>query len=234
VVGRIAALHLKANRLRSFENIKEIGRRGLGKLVTRLQHYASQYQEEQKRTAIAQIAKMHPTANITGVASIANNGGNPDAIYIGANSAVVGRIIIFPQGGRVTIGQKCFVGEGTRIWSSSSVTIGNYVLIAHNVDIHDNISHSLSWRERRAEIDNMLPHLGAYTHTFDLQAAPVVIEDDVWIGFGASVVGGVRIGRGAIVGAGTIVTKDVPAFTLVVGNPMRVIRRLDDEIEWSP
>ncbi len=53
--------------------------------------------------------------------------------------------------------------------------------------------------------------------------APVVIEDDAWIGFNAVVLKGVRIGRGAIVGSATVVTKDVPPYSVVVGNPAREI-----------
>ena len=81
------------------------------------------------------------------------------------------------------------------------------------------------------EIDALLPGLKLIDHGFDLQAKPLTIGDDVWIGFGAIILGGVSIGRGAIIGAGTMVTKDVPPFTIVVGNPMRIVRKLDDEIE---
>jgi maltose O-acetyltransferase len=54
------------------------------------------------------------------------------------------------------------------------------------------------------------------------KSAPVVIEDDVWIGFNAIILKGVRVGRGAVVGAGSVITKDVDPFTVVVGNPQRV------------
>ena len=52
---------------------------------------------------------------------------------------------------------------------------------------------------------------------------PVIIEDDVWIGFNATILKGVRIGRGAIVGANTVITKDVPPYTIMVGNPARAV-----------
>ncbi|RFA25156.1 hypothetical protein CAI21_19880 [Alkalilimnicola ehrlichii] len=58
--------------------------------------------------------------------------------------------------------------------------------------------------------------------------APVIIEDDVWIGNNCIVLKGVRIGRGAIVGAGAVVTKDVPAYCIVGGNPARVLKRLPE------
>ena len=61
----------------------------------------------------------------------------------------------------------------------------------------------------------------------DLGDRPVRIEDDAWLAAGSIVMRGVCIGRGAIVGAGSVVTHDVPAFTVVAGNPARVIRTLD-------
>src|SRR5262249_48718165 len=95
----------------------------------------------------------------------------------------------------------------------------------------DNNSHSLSWQERRQEIDAILPHLWGSRPSHDLNARAVVIEDDVWIGFNSVVLKGVRIGRGAIIGASTVVNHDVPPFTLVVGNPMRIVRVLPTSSE---
>jgi acetyltransferase-like isoleucine patch superfamily enzyme len=201
-----------------------------GKFITRLQGYAADYQQQQRRTSLAGVCQAHPTANIGSSAGFANGRKKPDDIAIGANSAVLGELITLPQGGRIAIGERTFIGPATRIWSACSIVIGNHVLVAHNVNIHDNISHSLDWRERRAEVGKLLPQLTLTPYTFDLRAKPIVIEDDVWIGFGASIMGGVHIGRGAIIGAGTMVTKDVPAFTLVVGNPMRIVRTLSEEL----
>ena len=56
------------------------------------------------------------------------------------------------------------------------------------------------------------------------QALPIVIEDDVWIGYGATILKGVTLGKGCVVGAGSIVTKSVPPHTIVVGNPARILR----------
>ena len=53
--------------------------------------------------------------------------------------------------------------------------------------------------------------------------APIVIEDDVWIGFNATILKGVKIGKGAIIGASTIITKDVPPYAIMVGSPARQV-----------
>lgn len=224
-------------RLKAAARARRVLRDGLGRVVTRLQGYAAEHQAENRRKHLASVCRAHPTANIHDAAGFSNATGVPSNISIGANSAVMAEFVLFPQGGRISVGECSFVGPGSRVWSARQVSIGNHVLIAHNVNIHDNISHSTDWRERRSEMKRVLPRLQLVPHEFDLQSGQLVIEDDVWIGLGASVLGGVRIGRGAIVGAGTIVTKDVPAFSLAVGNPMRIVRSLDgasDVHRWTP
>jgi lipopolysaccharide O-acetyltransferase len=68
-----------------------------------------------------------------------------------------------------------------------------------------------------------------------LQVLPVVIEDDVWIGEQVCILPGVRVGKGAIVGAGAIVTKSLPPYTIAVGAPAKVIKRFDfDANAWLP
>jgi acetyltransferase-like isoleucine patch superfamily enzyme len=61
---------------------------------------------------------------------------------------------------------------------------------------------------------------------FDIQSAPVVIEDHVWIGFNVGILKDVTIGKGAIIGAGSIVTENVEPFTIVAGNPAKIIKKL--------
>lgn len=83
------------------------------------------------------------------------------------------------------------------------------------------------------------PHVQIYTPAHELQAEarnrglevakPIVIEDNVWIGGGAILLPGVRVGRNAVVGAGAVVTRDVPANAVAAGNPARVIREIEQE-----
>lgn len=105
----------------------------------------------------------------------------------------------------LSLGNRIDVGEYVVIRASGGVTIGDGVLIAAHAVITS--------RQHPAA----LPRFGV------TEDAPVTIEDDVWIGAGAIVLPGVRIGRGAIVGAGAVVTSDVEPFSIVGGVPAKLI-----------
>jgi acetyltransferase-like isoleucine patch superfamily enzyme len=110
--------------------------------------------------------------------------------------------------------------SGCTISAATSITIGDHVLIGSGCLITDNDAHPVDPDARRAGV------AGA--------AAPVVIEDDVFIGARAIILKGVTIGRGSVIGAGSIVTKSVPAFSVAAGNPARVVgssRRLATQTE---
>ncbi|MGC8832834.1 MAG: acyltransferase [Armatimonadota bacterium] len=114
------------------------------------------------------------------------------------------------------IGSGCYIGHQVSISVASSVAIGNHCLIADRVMISDNDGHPLDPAARRMGLP--VP---------DEDVAPVVLEDDVWVGSRAVILKGVRIGTGAVVGAGAVVTRDVPPFVVVAGNPARVIKQLE-------
>ena len=153
--------------------------------------------------------------------AVIHNNGRPSAIRVGRESVIGGELLVYPDGGDVQIGAHCFVGAGTRIWSAVGIRVGDRVLISHDVNIHDNNSHSVSARERHQHfVEILLKHNASLGN---VPKAAIVIEDDAWIGFNASVMKGVRIGRGAIVAAGAVVTRDVAPFTIVAGIPATVI-----------
>lgn len=157
-------------------------------------------------------------------ATITNYGTSCD-IQIDDYCHVAGEISVNKPGGRIRIGHHSFLGPQSRVWSTENISIGCYVLISHLVDIHDNDSHPIDLMERRRHPTSLFEE-GRPVDWSHVQMKPVVIEDDVWIGFKASIMKGVRIGRGAIVAAGSVVTKDVPPFTIVAGNPARTVRTL--------
>jgi len=106
------------------------------------------------------------------------------------------------------------------------------VLIAHSVNIHDTISHPILARERFKHTRMIITH--GHPENVEFASAGVLICDDAWIGFGATILRGVTIGRGAIIGAATVVTEDVPAWSIVAGNPARIIRELTPDDDWRP
>ena len=109
----------------------------------------------------------------------------------------------------VKIGKRCFIQQCCTFFGRGGITVGNDVFIGPKVNLIT-INHD-------PDPDNRSATYGR----------PIVIEDKVWIGINSTVLPGVRIGYGAIVGAGSVVTKDVPAMTIVAGNPARIIKKIE-------
>lgn len=110
---------------------------------------------------------------------------------------------------------------GAVFMCAESVRVGRRVIISYNVTIADSDFHPLDPEARKRDAMANAPE-GDRTQRPAIVARPVVIEDDVWIGIGAIVLKGVRIGQGARIAAGSVVTRDVPAGATVLGNPARV------------
>lgn len=156
---------------------------------------------------------------------IYNYSNDPNAITIGKNSNIAGKILNYPLSGQVKIGDYCFFGKGSNIFAAKSVIIGNNVLIAHNVDIFDNDTHPIDPIERQVHYKAIVTgeHL---TKDFDLNQAPIKICNNAWIGAKSTILKGVTIGEAAIVATGSVVTKDVEPYTIVAGNPARKIKEI--------
>lgn len=148
-------------------------------------------------------------------------------IKIGSGTHVRAELLIFANGGRITIGDNCYVGEGTRIWSADEVLIGDNVLISHNVNVIDTDSHEINYLERAESYKSLLSK-GHPKEKINVKTAPIIIADYAWISYNVSILKGVKIGKGAIVAAGSVVTKDVPEFTVVAGNPAKVIKSIEN------
>jgi acetyltransferase-like isoleucine patch superfamily enzyme len=145
-------------------------------------------------------------------ARIKNASGDAGNIRIGKNTWVEGRLIVYPTGGRISIGDWCFVGQRTDIWSMESITLGDRVFVSHNVNIHDTNSHSLNPKQRHLHF-RLLQEKGLPKDWSDLpgvRVEEIKIGNDVWIGFGCSIFKGVTIGEGSVIAAGSVVTRDVP------------------------
>jgi len=119
------------------------------------------------------------------------------------------------QPGAVIQAGACFGMTGGVLCAATRIAIGNNVTVGANTVVVDTDFHPLDPTERRLK-----PSGG--------RSAPVEIGDDVFIGMNSLILKGVTIGRGSVVGAGSVVTRDVPPYAVVAGNPARVVRAL-----WS-
>lgn len=138
--------------------------------------------------------------------------------------------------GEVIIGNNVFIGRSNLI-CRSKIEIEDNVFMAWGTFLYDHNSHSLDYKERQNDI---LQQLSDYREgkfftenkNWDVvDSKPIKICSNAWIGMNCIILKGVTIGEGAIVGAGSVVTKDVPAWTVVGGNPAVVIKKLEGELK---
>ena len=132
-------------------------------------------------------------------------------VEFGQGVALVGDVVpiefVSHNGACISIGDHTFINYGSSISAYNQVKIGCHCLLGHHTLILDRNEHGVEQRE-------VVP-----------PSAPVVIEDHVWIGSRSVILPGLCVGHHSVVGAGSVVTKDVPANCLAVGNPARVVRR---------
>jgi acetyltransferase-like isoleucine patch superfamily enzyme len=115
----------------------------------------------------------------------------------------------------LAIGGNCDIGWQTTIAAGRQIRIGDNVRIAGRALLAGYPGHPLDARARAAGAADT-----------DEQVGDIILEDDVWLATGVTVIAGVRIGRGTVVAAGSVVTRDLPAHVLAAGNPARVIRSI--------
>ncbi|MDF2836060.1 MAG: hypothetical protein K0Q63_1700 [Paenibacillus sp.] len=117
------------------------------------------------------------------------------------------------KGARLTIGDNVFFNYGLDIGCTSSITIGSHTIIGPMVNMIDTNFHPVDAQDHGT-------------------AKPIVIGDNVWVGRGAVILPGVSIGSGAVVAAGSIVTRDIPPAVLAGGTPAKALREIDVPQDW--
>jgi len=129
---------------------------------------------------------------------------------VSLNGTVVPIELVTYESGRIEIGEHTFINYGSSIAARDSVKIGSYCHLGHYMFVMDNNQHDVVMHSKLPPSD------------------PVVIEDNVWIGSKVVILPGVRIGSRAVIGAGSVVTKDIPPRCVAAGNPARVLRHLTE------
>lgn len=117
-----------------------------------------------------------------------------------------------PDSGKISIGDYVLISPGCRISACDEIVIGDNVMMANGVYITDSDWHGIYDRVNRPK-----------------EQHPVIIKENVWLGDHATILKGVTIGENTIVGAGAVVSKDVPANVVVAGNPARIVKELDPD-----
>jgi acetyltransferase-like isoleucine patch superfamily enzyme len=153
-------------------------------------------------------------------------------IVVGNDSSIRGTIIFESKTGRVRFGDRVTFG-GSHILSISEVVFDNDIYVAWGSWFYDHDSHSLNHldrvEDRKKEKEDILsgkPNNIVSKNWQNVKSKPIRVHSHAWIGMNCIILKGVTIGEGAIVGAGSVVTKDVPPWTVVGGNPAQIIRTL--------
>lgn len=136
----------------------------------------------------------------------------------GDNCIFSERTIIAPREGNIVIGNKVFIGQNVLIqaWKDGDITIGESTMIAKDVNILSS-NHDLDSYGYREEIGR-----------------EIYIGKNVWIGASAVILPGIKIGDNAVIGAGSVVTKDIPSFCMFVGNPAKLVKKYNHDLKsWE-
>ena len=170
------------------------------------------------------LSTLKSNVQIKSTAVCINPNRDKSNIKIGNNSLIMGKICAL-CGETIEIGDNFYIGQNSMIGASNSIKIGNCVIISNDVCIYDNNTHPTSPKAReKMSLNGFSNDNWSWRHA---ESSPVVIEDNVWIGQYTTILKGVTIGRGSVIATRAVVTKDVPPYTIVAGNPAKVVKYLE-------
>ena len=156
---------------------------------------------------------------------------NRKYVTIGERGIIKALFTFESKQGEVHIGNNTQIG-GAQFICRSRIDVGNDVTMAWGITLYDHDSHSTNWEYRQHDnnqvYNDLLSTGNILTHKdwSHVNSAPIVIKDKVWIGMDVLVLKGVTIGEGCVVAARSVVTRSTPPYSLVAGNPARVVKSL--------
>ena len=151
----------------------------------------------------------------------------PGAVVFGKHvSCYAGCSFAIGENGKCTVGDFTLL-NGALVMAEERIDIGSYCLVSWNVGIADSDFHPLEPAQRLIDAQALAPYFKDRPPRPQLKTAPVKIGNNVWIGMGAVILKGVTIGDNSVVAAGAIVTRSVPANTIVAGNPAAAVKKFE-------
>ena len=196
------------------------------KIVRRIRRYNTV--EPDRKTQWSQLLGPQfdlGTGTIVEVGSLTAREPEGCSLTIGAQSDIECQIALEKSFAAVSIGSRTHIGGGTLLAAACEISIGDDVQIAYGGLIMDHDSHALAFSQRKDDVLDWQQGKKDWTH---VAMRPVRVENKAWIGAKVTILKGVTIGEGAVVGAGSVVTRSVPPWTIVAGNPAKVIRELSE------
>jgi acetyltransferase-like isoleucine patch superfamily enzyme len=204
----------KSSELQSYNTTNESGQLGSTKLINRLFDLWAR-----RRILSCDGVKIHPTAKIAFRRIRLQAGCN---LEVGEGSIIEGSLVAERTGAQIVVGRNTFIGNSL-LASAKRIEIGDDVLISWGCNIVDHNSHAILWPQRRDDVKDWYQ---GKKNWMPVVVKPVRICDKSWIGLNVIILKGVEVGEGAIVAAGSVVIKNVPPWTIVGGNPAKVIREI--------
>lgn len=177
-----------------------------------------------KRRNINNINQLGQNTNLPGIVEQRKK---DSYVSIGNDCLIEGSLYTETETAKLTIYNNVYVGGGTVIDCVKEITVHDDVLIAANCLIMDSNNHSISYSIRKNDLRDWRNNC---QHDWErTKSSSVVLEKGCWIGAHAIILKGVTIGEGAVVGAGSVVTKDIEAYTICAGNPAKFIKMIPVE-----
>ena len=197
-------------------------------ILGKYRHARRQWSPKDHKKLFLEQGNIEEPITVGSSGSLSNLASDKSNVQIGKGFVTNSQITVFSKG-KLKIGPYTYMGN-SQIICANDIEIGSGCFFSERILIFDGNHHPLSARQRMLDAYDLgMKGITPNPYTDTCEYSSVKIEDAVWIGINAVITSGVVIGKGSIVGAGAVVTKDIPAWSVAVGNPARVIKTMPEE-----